>query len=480
MDLLELEPSIVWTFFEQISKIPRQSKNEEKIRNWVKNWAETNSILWKEDETGNILLTGKATEGFEYTPGVILQAHLDMVAQKTPESSHDFEKDPIPIQIIDDYVTSDGTTLGADNGIGLAITLATLIDDSFKHGPIEVLLTVDEETGLTGAFALKKGFFSYKYLLNLDSGDEGEITISAAGGGDTKLKLTITQEKKPNYLCYRLKIAGLHGGHSGVDIDKPRLNAIKLLCEALINIRGDSDLFLCNISGGNAHNAIPRDGIVEFLIPEANKNESMNRFKEWTQVVDRYKLDEPNIFVELIEIIPKNGIIQTNHLLSLVLEIPHGPIVMSKEIPNLVEASNNLATINMKEDHIYINCSTRSSVMDSLDQVRNELKNLGEKYSAEVIQDSAYQGWQSSLNSPFLKLVQEKYSQEYESEVKLKAIHAGLECGLFAGLDPELQIVSIGPEIKDAHSTQERVYISSVSLIWRIVKSVLSNVDQMN
>jgi dipeptidase D len=479
MELKELEPSIVWTIFDKISKIPRQSKKEDKIRDWVKRWADTNSILWKEDETGNVLLIGNATEGFEYTPGVILQAHFDMVAQKIPESNHDFEKDPIPIQIIDEYVTSDGTTLGADNGIGLAIALATLIDDSFKHGPIEVLLTVDEETGLTGAFALKKGFFSHKFLLNLDSDDEGEITISAAGGGDTKFRLTITQEKKPNYLCYRLKIAGLHGGHSGVDIDKPRLNAIKLLGEALINIRGDSDLFVCNISGGNAHNAIPRDGIVEFLIPEVNRNESMNRFKEWKQVVNRYKVDEPNISVELIEILPKDGIIQTNHLLSLIIEIPHGPIVMSKEIPNLVETSNNLATINMKEDHIFINCSTRSSVMGSLDQVRNELKNLGEKYSTEVIQDSAYPGWQSSLNSPFLKLVQEKYSQEYENEVKLKAIHAGLECGLFAGLDPELQIVSIGSEIKDAHSPQERVYISSVSLIWRIVKSVLSSMDQL-
>lgn len=480
MDLKELEPSIVWTLFEEISKIPRQSKKEEKIRDWVKKWAETNFILWKEDETGNVLLTRNATEGCEYFPGVILQAHFDMVAQKTPESNHDFEKDPIPIQIIDDYVTADGTTLGADNGIGLSMALATLIDDSFKHGPIEVLLTVDEETGLTGAFALNKEFFSHKFLLNLDSEDEGEITISAAGGGDTKFRLVVTREKKPICLCYRLKIAGLYGGHSGVDIDKPRLNAIKLLIEALINIRGDSDLFICNISGGSAHNAIPRDGIVEFLIPEDNKNESMNRFKEWKQVINRYKADEPTISVELIEILSKDGIIQTNHLLSLVNEIQHGPIAMSKEIPNLVETSNNLATIQMKGDHIDINCSTRSSVMASLNQVRHELKNLGEKYFAKVTQDSAYPGWQSSLNSPFLKIVNEKYAHEYNKEVKLKAIHAGLECGLFAGLDPELQIVSIGPEIKDAHSPKERVYISSVSLIWRIVKSVLASMNQMN
>jgi dipeptidase D len=354
-----------------------------------------------------------------------------------------------------------------------------LVDDSFKHGSIEVLLTVDEETGLTGAFSLKKEFFSHKFLLNLDSEDEGEITISAAGGGDTKFKLAVTYVKKHSYCCYRLKIAGLHGGHSGVDIDKPRLNAIKLMFEALINIRGDSDLLLCKISGGSAHNAIPRDGIVEFLIPEDKKKEAMVRFKKWESILDRYTEDEPNLFIELVEILSKNGITQTDKILSLIDEIPHGPIDMSKEIANLVETSNNLAKIQMKGDYIIINCSTRSSKISSLDNVRNDLRSLGDKYSVEVTQDSAYPGWQSSLNSQFLKLVQEKYSQEYKKEVKLKAIHAGLECGLFAGLDPELQIVSIGPEIKDAHSPQERVYISSVSLIWRIVKSVLSSMDQI-
>jgi dipeptidase D len=403
-----------------------------------------------------------------------------MVAQKTPDSTHNFDKDPIEIQIVKDYVTAEGTTLGSDNGIGIAMALATLVDNSFKHGPIQVLLTVDEETGLTGAFGLKKDFLSHKFLLNLDSEDEGEITISAAGGGDTQFIIPITYVKKSTYLCYRLKIAGLQGGHSGVDIDKPRLNAIKMMLEALINIRGDSDLLLCKISGGSAHNAIPRDGIVEFIIPEEKKNEAMARFNKWEVIIDRYRKDEPNLSVEIIEILSKDGIAQTNEILSLVCEIPHGPIHMSKEIANLVETSNNLATILMKGDSIIINCSTRSSIMSTLDNIRKDLRSLGEKYSAEVTLDSAYPGWQSNLKSPFLKLVQEKYNHEYIKEVKLKAIHAGLECGLFAGLDPELQIVSIGPEIKDAHSPQERVYINSVSLIWKIVKSILSNMNQIN
>ncbi len=479
MKLNGLEPAIIWNLFENISNIPRKSKQEEKIRDWVKNWANSYSIQWKEDKIGNLLLPQIASPGCESYPGVVIQAHLDMVAQKTPNSSHNFDNDPIPLQIIDDYVTADGTTLGSDNGIGMAMALATLIDDSFKHGPIEVLLTVDEEAGLTGAFALEKGFFSYKFLLNLDSEVEGEITVSSAGGGDTKISIPITYIEKPSYLGYELEISGLHGGHSGVDIDKARLNAIKLIFEGLMNIRSDTDLWLCDISGGSAHNAIPRDASVKFLVPNNKKREALKGFDTWNKTINRYREIEPNIKVKIEEITSNKGIIQTNDILSLIDEIPHGPIAMSEDFTDLVETSNNLAMIKNLDNSIIFSCSSRSSVGSSLDQVRNELKILGEKFSAEVSQGSGYPGWKSSLDSPFLMLVKQEYDQIFAKEVKLKGTHGGLECGLFIGLNPDLQIVSIGPEIKDAHSPQERVYINSVDIIWRIVKSVLTKMNQL-
>jgi len=479
MDLNELEPKIVWNLFNQISKIPRQSKKEDKIREWVKNWAILNNIQFKEDKIGNLLLSQKASIGCEKYPGITLQAHLDMVAQKVTISNHNFDTDPIPVLVKTDYVTADGTTLGADNGIGMALALAALVDDSFKHGSIEVILTVDEETGLTGAFGLEKGFFKYKYLLNLDSEEEGEITISAAGGGDTKFVLPVTYSTKPSHQGYKIEISGLQGGHSGIDINKPRLNAIKLIFEGLMNIRCDTDLWLHDIFGGNAHNAIPRKATAEFLIPKSRKFEAMKGFQKWEKVIESYREKEASISVEIKELPLNKGIDQTNKILSLIDEIPHGPMTMSKDIPGLVETSNNLAIIKKNKNTIIIDSNTRSSITQSLKQVHSDLKTLGEKYSAEISHNSIFPGWKPSLDSPFLKLVTEEYEVLLKKKIKLKAIHAGLECGLFVGIDPDLQIVSIGPTIENAHSPQERVYINSVDHIWQLIKQILSKMDRL-
>ncbi|MFX1517708.1 MAG: beta-Ala-His dipeptidase [Promethearchaeota archaeon] len=475
----KLKPQIVWNIFEDISQIPRESKKEQKIREWVKKWANNHQISWMEDNVGNLLLSAEASEECEKFPGVILQGHLDMVAQKNPDSSHDFDNDPIPIKIDEDFVTAEGTTLGADNGIGIAIALAAIIDPSLKHGPIDVLLTVDEETGLTGAFGLDKSFLKYKFLLNLDSEEEGKITVSSAGGGDTKFTIPFTRGSKSSLIGFTLTIGGLTGGHSGVDIHKNRFNAIKVLVEGLVNIRQKvEDFYICSINGGSAHNAIPRNASCEFLVD--NTEGVREIFDDWKRQIKSYKKNEPKINVNLQETPLDTYISSTNAVITLLYEIPHGPLAFSNEIVDLVETSNNLALIKTTLDSIEIVASTRSSFNEELHHVRSELKDLGDRVGAEVIQEPSYPGWHPELDSPFLNLTKQAYEREYGEEVKLKAVHGGLETGLFKGIDPELQLVSIGPEIKDAHSPQERVYIESVDLIWRTVKAVLSNLNRLN
>ena len=474
-----LRPKIIWDLFEDITQIPRESKKEEKIRSWIKSWAVNHNLPYREDKIGNILLSTDASNGCEHYRGVILQAHLDMVCQKDPGSAHDFDNDPIPVKIVDDYVTAEGTTLGADNGIGIAVCLATLIDPHLKHGPIEVLLTVDEETGLTGAFALESNFFSHNLLLNLDSEDEGEITISSAGGGGTKIVLPINREKKTSLTGFKLTVGGLTGGHSGIDIHKSRLNAIKVLVEGLINIRQkvDVNFHICSINSDGAHNSIPRDAHCEFLVDNTEAVKQI--FKEWIKQIETYRKYESKIKVDLQEMSIDTCMTSSNAIITLLYEIPHGPLSYSKNISDLVETSNNLATVRTTPTTVEIVVSNRSSNDEELNRVRSELKELGERVDAEVYQGPAYPGWQPELDSQFLGLVKQEYEREYGKEVKLKAIHAGLETGLFKGINPRIQLVSIGPEMKDVHSPQERVYIKSVDLLWRVVKAVLTKLDQI-
>ena len=474
-----LEPKIIWDLFSQISKIPRKSKQEEKIRSWVKKWAEENQIDFKEDSIGNLLLVAEPSTGCEDFPGVILQGHLDMVAQKDSSSTHDFDTDPIPVQVEKDYVTANGTTLGADNGIGVAMALASLIDPTLQHGPLEVLLTIDEETGLTGALGLEHGFFSHKFLFNLDSGDEGEITISSAGGGDSRITLPLTRKAFDGYTGFNIYVKGLIGGHSGVDIHLSRKNAIQLLVEGLDILGKDIKLILSYISGGTAHNAIPRDASAEILVLNTEVASFQMNFENWKEIIDRYKSQEPSLKVLLTETQVQEGIENSSEVIRLIEKLPHGVVSHSKSIPNLVETSNNLAVVTTASDTVEIKISTRSSINSELDRVRKEIRDITERTKASVDQGPAYTGWEPDLESPFLHLVQKVYKREYKKSVELKAIHAGLETGLFKGIDPELHCVSIGPEIKDAHSPSERVYISSVDMIWRVVKSVLTEINSL-
>ena len=474
-----LEPQIVFEIFSQISEIPRESKHEEKIRSWVKEFAIENKIDYKEDSIGNLLLYGKASEGCEDYPGIILQGHLDMVAQKESSSNHNFRVDPIPILVENDYITADGTTLGADNGIGVAMALAALIDPTFEHGPLEVLLTVDEETGLTGAFGIESGFFSHKYLFNLDSEDQGKITISSAGGGDTRITLPLTRKAFDGYRGYNLYLKGLIGGHSGVDIHLPRKNAIQLLVEGLQYLSKDIQFIISYISGGTAHNAIPRDASAEVMVPNADVASFQMNFETWKQKLKSYKSVEPSLKVSVTETQVQEGIENSNAVINLLQKLPHGVISYSKSLPDLVETSNNLAVITTASDVVEIKLSTRSSVNTELDRIRQEIRAIAEKAKATVDQGPAYPGWEPDLESPFLHLVHKVYEKEYKKKVGFKAIHGGLETGLFKGIDPELHCVSIGPDIKDPHSPSERVYISSVEMIWRVVKSVLTEIVKL-
>ena len=475
----DLEPRIIWELFSQISKIPRRSKHEDKIKAWVKKWAKESKIDFKEDSIGNLLLYGKPSAGCEDFPGVILQGHLDMVAQKESSCNHNFDTDPIPVIIEKDYVTADETTLGADNGIGVAMALASLIDPTIQHGPLEVLLTIDEETGLTGAFGLEPGFFSHKYLFNLDSEDEGEITISSAGGGESKITLQLKRKVFDGYTGFNVYAKGLIGGHSGTDIHLPRRNAIRILVEGLDTLGKDIHLVLSYISGGSAHNAIPRDASAEILIPNSEVAQFQMNYENWKQILETYRSEEPSLKVLLTETQVLEGIENSSEVTGLLKKLPHGVVSFSQSIPDLVETSNNLAVVTTASDTMEIIISTRSSINPELDRVRDEIRVLSESYKASVDQGPAYPGWEPDLDSEFLHLVQKVYEKEFNKKVELKAIHAGLETGLLKGIDPELHCVSIGPEIKDPHSPSERVYISSVEMIWRVVKSVLTEINSL-
>ncbi|MFX0060926.1 MAG: beta-Ala-His dipeptidase [Candidatus Hermodarchaeota archaeon] len=483
-DLSRLSPSLVWQIFEDIIKIPRCSKKEEKIRAWVKKWAKNNDVLFKEDESGNILLRQEGSLSFEERPTLILQGHMDMVCQKAKDFQFDFDTDPINAFVDEsgEFVTAESTTLGADNGIGVSMCLASLIDPEIKHGPLEVLLTVDEETGLTGAFSLKPGFFTGKYLLNLDSEDLGVITVSSAGGGDTEITLDCQTEDITDLQGFELTIKGLTGGHSGTDIHLGRLNAIKTLGDGLSKIK-DNNLQLNAIVGGKAHNAIPLDASSKFFVRSDRKEAVHQILTHWKENIEKEVSEkEPGIIIELNPIPNEKRVFSqqtTAAILDLILQLPHGPAAYSKEIPDLVETSTNLATIKSEANQVKITLSTRSAKNDELAKARNKIKDIAEKLGASVVQENAYPGWYSDLNAPFLNLVKQKYEKVLGKEVQLKAIHAGLECGLFTALDPELQIVAMGPDIKDGHSTKERVYIESVALIWKIVKEIIESLGEL-
>lgn len=479
-----LIPQELWKRFYEISQIPRQSKHEERIRLYLKNFAGQHNLNYKEDDTGNILIYVPPKPKFENAPTVVLQSHVDMVCEKNKETNHDFSKDPIKLIRIGDWIKADGTTLGADNGIGVAAALAISTDDTFNHGPIELLFTVDEETGLTGANNLNHNFVSGKYLLNLDSEEDGAFYIGCAGGMDTVGSFKIEYETlKQYYQPYYFFVTNLKGGHSGLNINEGRANAIKFLGYILKNLQG-LNYQVSYLSGGSKRNAIPREAEAYLWLhpkDELKAIEIVNAFAIEAALEYKNKEDDIKIIFErksedsLNKQVFSDGFIKK--IINVILAIPHGVISMSSEINNLVETSTNLATLSIENGYLKIGTSQRSSLENAKRNIGNSICSIFELAGAEIIVSDGYPAWQPNVNSRLLKLSKNVYKNLFGEEPEVKAVHAGLECGILLEKFPWLDMISFGPTILGAHSPDEKVSISNVNKFYTLLKAILTEIS---
>lgn len=481
MEKTVLKPELVFHYFDEICQVPRPSKKEEKIRAYLIAFAQKHNLSFKEDEAGNILIEKPASAGKENLKKVVLQSHMDMVCEKNNETVHNFETDPIQTYVDGEWLKAKGTTLGADNGIGMAAELAVLADDTIEHGPIECLFTVDEETGLTGAFALKEGFMSGDILINLDSEDEGELFIGCAGGAGTVAEFPCPMEAAPqDYFYFSVKVKGLTGGHSGDDINKGRANANKILNRYLTELNEKYDLRICEISGGNLHNAIPREAAAVCAVPMKYKESvrvDLNVFI--ADVEGEYSVTEPNFTMELesepvqAEVMEKEAAVK---FLKSIYAVHNGVYAMSQDIPGLVETSSNLASVKQKDGKLVVVTSQRSSILSSRKDMSAMVRAAFELGGATVTIGDGYPGWKPNPHSEILAVTVASYQKLFGVEPKVKAIHAGLECGLFLEKYPSLDMVSFGPTLRGVHSPDERMHIPSVDKFWRHLLDVLASV----
>jgi dipeptidase D len=482
MDITNLTPGIVWKFFHQVTQVPRPSKKEGEIIRYLESFAAEYSIAIKKDKAGNILMSKPATKGYEALPTVILQSHMDMVCEKNSDKVFDFEKDAIQTVVDEDWLRADGTTLGADNGIGMAAELAILASNDIAHGPIECLFTVDEETGLTGAKELEPGFMTGRILLNLDSEDEGELFIGCSGGKDTQGVLYYEPIPAPADLQYfRIDVRGLKGGHSGGDIHKGLSNANKLLIRFLYILKKSFDFTLCSIDGGNLRNAIAREANAVVGLKPGDKEEvraMLNRFI--ANVENELKHVDPDVQITMQSADKPAKCIAlaiAEKLIYAVHACPHGVIAMSHDIKGLVETSTNLASVKMKDDDkIVIGTSQRSSIESSKEAIANQVSSVFLLANAEVTQGDGYPGWAPNPGSAILKVAVDSYKKLFNKEPKVMAIHAGLECGLFLEKYPYLDMISFGPTLRDVHSPNERIQIHTVELWWEHLLDLLKNI----
>ncbi|VBB44794.1 Cytosol non-specific dipeptidase [uncultured Paludibacter sp.] len=476
-----LEPQIVWNFFHEITQIPRPSKKEDKIRAYLQEFGEKMNLPAKTDNAGNVLITKPATSGYEDKPTVILQSHMDMVCEKNNDVKHDFEKDAIETYIEDDWVKAKGTTLGADNGIGMAMMLAILASENLQHPALECLFTTDEETGLTGAFALEENFLTGKTLINLDSEDDGEIFVGCAGGIDTVADFKYKIKDTPkDYFAFSVSVTGLKGGHSGDDIDKHLANANKLLNRILWNMYNELDLLLVKIDGGNLRNAIPREASAVCCVPFEDKEQVRIIFNHIAgELEQEHAAVETKMRIELhSEDIPKHTMTKksTEKILNAIYACPHGIKEMSADMPGLVETSTNLASVKMKgKDKVEIVTSQRSSVESAKYDIMYQVETVFRLMGAKVSHGDGYPGWKPNLNSEILKKAEESYQRLFDKKAKVRAIHAGLECGLFLEKYPDLDMISIGPDMRGVHSPDERLSISSTQNCWLWLTDVLGS-----
>lgn len=482
MSLKNLEPHLVWEQFEAITRVPRPSKKEEKIIEYLVNFAIAHGIEYQKDQIGNVVMRKAATAGYEDRPCVILQSHMDMVCEKLPEVDFDFDNDPIQTKIVDGWVMAEGTTLGADCGIGMAAALAILLDKNSEHGPIEALFTVDEETGLTGAFNLGEGMLRGKYLINLDSEDEGEIFIGCAGGVDTVAYFKAEYEPAPvEYDYYKLSISGLMGGHSGDDINKGRANSNKLMARILLEAHEDYNARVSYMDGGNLRNAIPRDAYAIFGVDRPSSQSFKQRFEAWaTEVKAEFALTEPQMQISLCSEPKPERVLKLElqqNLLHALVGVANGVISMSQAVEGLVETSTNLASVKFGDnDEIIVTTSQRSSVESAKLYAKKMVESTLMLAGAKVKHSDGYPGWAPNPNSQLLRHSVECYKDLFGTEPKVKAVHAGLECGLFLEKYPDLEMVSFGPTLRGVHSPEERLEIATVDKFWILLKELLKRV----
>ena len=480
--LSELNPKVVWEYFEDICQVPRQSKKEEKIIQFLLDFGKRNNLETKRDEIGNVLISKPATSGNENVKTVVLQSHIDMVCESNEGTNHNFDTNPIQPVIDGEWVKAKGTTLGADDGIGIAAQMAVLTATDIEHGAIECLFTVDEETGLTGAFALQSGFFEGKILINLDSEDEGELFIGCAGGIDTLATFEYDKEKIPdNHVGIKVRVTGLNGGHSGDEIDKGLGNSLKIMNRFLWNAANEFDIRIGDFDGGKARNAIPREAFAHITVHTDEKAELINLFNDYAPAVkNELAVTEPKLELSIEETDLPNFVIDEDTqfaLLNGLYACPHGVYAMSREIEGLVETSTNLASIKfIEENQIFITTSQRSSVNSAKYDIAGKVESVFRLAGAKVKHGDGYPGWQPNTNSDIMKISEESYEKLFGVKPVVRAIHAGLECGLFLEKYPYLDMISFGPTIKGAHTPEERINIKTTIKFWDLLIDVLKNI----
>ena len=482
MTLKDLEPRRVWEQFDAITRVPRPSKREGRIIEYLVDFARSHAIDCERDDAGNVVMRIPASAGCEAVPVVTLQSHMDMVCEKRGDVEFDFDRDPIRTRVEDGWVRAEGTTLGADCGIGMAAALALLLDPPAEHGALEALFTVDEETGLTGAFNLGEGMIGGKYLINLDSEDEGEIFIGCAGGVDTVATLRCEREKAPaGYLYYRFDAADMLGGHSGDDIDKGRANSVKVAARFVATAAAKCGVRLARIEGGNLRNAIPRESYAVVGVAKGQETELMAMFESFAdEIKAEYHMAEPRMRLTLTPVPAPDTVFAASSqqaLIGALMGVACGVLAMSQTVKGLVETSTNLASVKEPQPgSVVITTSQRSSVDSAKEYAMLMVESVFRLAGAEVAHSDGYPGWAPNPESLLLRRTTECYLRLFGSEAQVRAIHAGLECGLFLEKYSHLEMVSFGPTMRGVHSPDERLEIASVDKFWRLLREVVTAV----
>ncbi len=484
MEVKDLQPKQVFEIFDQITKIPRPSKKEEKIREYLLDFAKKHGIDAHADKTGNVIMRKPATPGHEDAPTVILQGHMDMVCESN-DKSFDFENSPIQTIVDGEWVRANGTTLGADNGIGVAASLAIMADEKLAHGPLEALITVDEETGMTGANGLEKGELKGTILINLDSEDDAEVFVGCAGGIDTVATFTYKRSCAPvDFHYFKMDVRDGLGGHSGGDIHLGRANANKLVARFLFNLMKNSDVAISEIDGGNLRNAIPRAAHAVFGVHTSRKEDVRVAFNKYMADIEgEYAGLEVNLKLDLESVDKPEFTLDSATSRNLILSLycaPHGVISMSRDMPGLTETSTNLASVKMKgDDKILVTTSQRSCVDSRKYDIANQVEAVFTLAGAEVEHGDGYPAWSPNLDSRIMHIVSDAYEELYGVKPAIKAIHAGLECALFKQNYPDLDMVSFGPTLRDVHSPSERMHIPAVERFWGQLRRTIEKVADL-